>query len=214
MKKPDSIKAALFDLDGTLLDSMGMWEQAGEVYLREKGFHGTPEMFEALRTVTIEEAGAILRDHYHLEETPASIAAGINAVARRYYAADPQVKPGAAAFLARLKERGIRCCLCTATDRDLAELALSRCGLTPYFEAICTCTEVGAAKEKPDVFLRGAALLGAAAEETVVFEDSYHAILTARRAGFFVVAVRDPHAVHPEEIAHLADRVISSFDEL
>lgn len=210
----EAFSAALFDMDGTLLDSMAMWEKAGGIYLEQYGVTGDSREFEVLRNLTIDEAAALLRRQYHLELTAGEIAAGINGVMRRYYATGPRCKPGVVPYLKKLRERGVRLCVCTATDRDLAELALEKCGLAPYFEAICTCTEVGAAKEKPDVFFRGLELLGASVADTVVFEDSYHAVLTARRAGFRVVAIRDAHALHPNEIARLADRVVDSFDEL
>ena len=113
-----------------------------------------------------------------------------------------------------LKARGVRLALATATDRPLAEAALRRTGLLPYFSCLLTCSEVGAGKDRPDIYFAALAALSAKREETLVFEDAVHAIETAKAAGFAVAAVRDASMeAQAPRIRALADLYLDALSD-
>ena len=108
----------------------------------------------------------------------------------------------------------MRLALATATDRPLAEAALRRTGLLPYFSCLLTCSEVGAGKDRPDIYFAALAALSAKREETLVFEDAVHAIETAKAAGFAVAAVRDASmAAQAPRIRALADLYLDALND-
>ena len=208
------LKGAIFDLDGTLLDSMGVWDGAGEKYLARKGRIPAPGLREILRPMTMAETAEYFRKEYGVPGSIEDICGEINALIEDGYVNFLPMKEAAGEFLRKLKEHGVRMCVATATDRPLAEGALRRLGVEGFFRGILTCSETGCGKDRPDIFLKALALLGTAMEETVVFEDSLHAIKTAKAAGFKVAAVYDASADgNREEIRACADWYLGSFNE-
>ena len=117
--------------------------------------------------------------------------AEMNAVMDEHYRSDVPLKPGAAAYLAALKARGVKLCVATATPEPLAQACLKRLGVLEDLELLLSCDAVGAGKDRPDVFLEAARRLGAAPAETAVFEDATFALQTAKDAGFYTVGVWD-----------------------
>jgi HAD superfamily hydrolase (TIGR01509 family) len=151
---------------------------------------------------------------YGLALTPDDITAGINGMAEDFYLHRVALKDGAAEALRRLKSRGVKMCVATATDRYLVEAGLRRTGISEYFDRVFTCTETGAGKDKPDIFLEAIDFLGTDINETVVFEDALYAIRTAKAAGFPVAAFYDEAArTQQDEIKRLADWYFLSFAE-
>ena len=187
------IRGAIFDLDGVLLDSMGIWEDLGARYLRR--LHITPEsgLNEVLFPMSMEQGAAYLKAHYPLQQSEAEICGGIARMLKDYYAQEVPAKPGAAALLAFLAERGVFMAAATSSPRAHVTAALDRLGLLPYLKAVFTTGEVGGSKHEPAIYHLAAERLGTAPEETLVFEDSLYALKTARAAGYCTVGVFDAH---------------------
>lgn len=211
MQKPTG---AIFDMDGTLLDSMFYWQQAPCDCLREiYGKEPSPGLMEEIKAMTIAEGGEWIRQKYHLDATGEEVAAAVNAMVERFYRERVQAKPGAEDWLRQFQAAGIPLVIATSTDRALVSAALERTGLAPYFSAIFTCTEVGAGKGQPDVYEAALAQLGTLREQTWVIEDSLFAMETAKAAGFPVAGVYDASQdTLQKEIRALVDLYIPRFD--
>ena len=187
------LRGAILDVDGTLLDSMPMWDRLAAQYLRCQGVQPEADVNERIKDLTVEEAGRYFQRHYGLRKTVPEIQAGVVELVRPYYAAEAELKPGAREFLEFLHQRQVPLCLATVTDAVLVQSALARLGLSSYFVKLLTCKEAGS-KERPEIFLEARAALGTPLAATYVFEDSYYAMVTAKAAGFPVVAVYDTSA--------------------
>ena len=125
----------------------------------------------------------------------------------RFYTTVVTAKPGARELLSALRERGVRICLASATDRRYLNIALESCGLAEFFtpETIISCSDIGVGKERPDVFFAAQKVLGTPIGETAVFEDSALALETAKRAGFATVGVYDSHQTAQERLIDASD---------
>ena len=183
---------AVFDMDGTLVDSMVYWQRLGREYLMSQGVtEGMDEVLERIKPMTMAESSALFIETFGLPGTPESVMAEMNAVMDEHYRSDVPLKPGAAAYLAALKARGTKMCVATATPEPLAQACLKRLGVLEDLELLLSCDAVGAGKDRPDVFLEAARRLGSSPAETAVFEDATFALQTAKNAGFYTVGVWD-----------------------
>ena len=209
------IRAALFDLDGTLLDSMPMWRHLGERFLMERGITPRPGLGEALSELDYDEAAAYLLQEYVLPLSPEECRREIMELVRLSYRHKIPLKPGAAQLVKALHSRGLRLGVVTASLPELAGAALERVGLREYFSAVVTCEEYGIYKDNPEIFLLAARQLGALPAETLVVEDALYAARTAKQAGFVVWGIFD-EASRPqqEEMRRLCDRYAMDFREL
>lgn len=185
------IRGAIFDLDGVLLDSMGIWEDLGARYLRRLHITPEPGLSEVLFPMSMEQGAAYLKAHYPLQQSEAEICGGIAQMLKDYYVQEVPAKPGAAALLAFLAERGISMAAATSSPREHVIRALDRLGLLSYLRAIFTTGEVGASKHEPTIYHLAAESLGTVPAETLVFEDSLYALKTAKAAGYRTVGVFD-----------------------
>ena len=200
------IKAAIFDVDGTLLDSLGIWEEADEEYLSRRGITPEEGLGRILYPMTVEEASAYIREHYPVEQTIEEIAKGVLEIVREFYEQKAPLKPGAEALLRKLKAQDISMAVATTGERMLVEAAFERLGIREFFQGIYTCTETGAGKDRPKIYQLAAEALQARPEEVLVFEDALYAIRTAAKAGFVTVGVEDPYnAPDKEAIRETAD---------
>ena len=183
---------AIFDMDGTLVDSMVYWQRLGREYLTAQGVtEGMEEVLERIKPMTMAESSALFIETFGLPGTPESVMAEMNAVMDGHYRSDIPLKPGAADYLAALKAKGRKLCVATATPEPLARACLKRLEVLEDFEFLLSCDAVGSGKDRPDVFLEAAQRLGAAPAETAVFEDATFALQTAKNAGFYTVGVWD-----------------------
>ena len=207
------IKGAIFDLDGTLLDSMFIWDTIGEEYLRSLGKEPHEDLKETFMTLTLEEAAEYYREHYGVSLSVKEIVDGVNAMVEQTYRTKVTLKPGIAEYLAWLKENGVRMCVATVTDRYLVEETLERLGVRHYFSEIFTCAEVGFGKDKPVIYQKALEHLETEKRDTYVFEDMLFALNTAKTDGFPTVGVYDRHEVHQDELKELADYYIFDFTD-
>ena len=207
------IKGAIFDLDGTLLDSMFIWDTIGEEYLRSLGKEPHEDLKETFMTLTLEEAAVYYREHYGVTLSVKEIVDGVNAMVEQTYRTKVTLKPGIAEYLAWLKENGVRMCVATVTDRYLVEETLERLGVRHYFSEIFTCAEVGFGKDKPIIYQKALEHLGTEKRDTYVFEDMLFALNTAKTDGFPTVGIYDRHETHQDELKELSDYYVLDFTD-
>ena len=193
------LRGAIFDFDGTLFDSMYIWDLAGQRYLQTLGLRASDQLQEEIRTLSLYQAACHIRSSYHLSQSVEEIMDGINDTVEQGYRFDILPKPGVCDFLKTLRSRGVKLCIATATDRYLIDAALARCGMGHLFSGIFTCTEVGAGKDSPEIYRRALAHLGTERANTLIFEDAQHAAATAAQDGFSVCGVYD--ASEPQQEA-------------
>ena len=206
------IDAVIFDLDGTLLDSLSAWEHSGSNFLRTQGIVPPPGLDEELAKMSLLDGARLLKKRFHLPQPPEEILRLTLEPIRRHYYEDIQPKPGVLSLLQRLHAQGIKLCVATASDRELTEDALKRTGLLPYFDFILTCDEAGAGKRNPAVYQLARQKLGTPLERTLVVEDALYALQTARSAGFATAAISEPHAAKDQPaLKETADYYFLSF---
>ena len=207
------IKGAIFDLDGTLLDSMFIWDTIGEEYLRSLGKEPHEDLKATFMTLTLEEAAEYYREHYGVTLSVKEIVDGVNSMVEETYRTKVTLKPGISEYLAWLKENGVRMCVATVTDRYLVEETLERLGVRHYFSEIYTCAEVGFGKDKPVIYQKALEHLGTEKSDTYIFEDLPFALNTAKTDGFPTVGVYERHEAHQDELRGLADYYVLDFTD-
>lgn len=185
------VKGIIFDADGTLLNSMPIWENLGELYLKSMGIEAKQGLGEVLFTMSLLQAAQYLIQEYHLNLTEEEIIDGLNNEIEEYYAKKVPLKEGVRSFLEGFRELHIPMVIATTGDRRNLEAALKRLKIRNLFEGILTCTEMQTDKSKPDIYLAAALQMDCDPDEVIVFEDAYHAIVTAKKAGFITVGVYD-----------------------
>ncbi len=185
------IKAAIFDMDGTLLDSMPFWKSAPARFLKRHGIIAEPGIEKVTFNMTLDEASDYVRTMYHLPMTVPEISHETDLMAREYYNSEAALKEDVVCFLEILKKKGLKMAVGTVTDRVCVEAALTRLRIIDYFEGIVTASEAGRGKRFPDIFLNCARMLSSSPEETIVFEDSLTAVRTANEAGFITAGIFD-----------------------
>jgi len=206
---------AIFDMDGTLVDSMAFWQRLGREFLARRGVtEGAEPILERIKAMTMSESAALFVEELGVPGTPEAAAAEMNGIMEDHYRRDIPLKPGVAAYLDGLRRRGTRLCVASATAEPLMAACLERLGVADRFEFLLSCETVGAGKSRPDVYLACAERFGAAPGEIAVFEDAVYAARTARAAGFYTVAVRDPAGAGSwEQLTALADEAILDWEE-
>lgn len=207
------LKGAIFDLDGTILDSMFIWDTIGEDYLRSLGKEPKENLKETFKAFTLEQAAKYYRENYGVVLSVNEIVDGVNKMVERYYAETVKLKPDIEVFLEKLKAKGIKMCIATVTDKPLVETALNRLGIRNYFYEIFTCASVGHSKEEPHIYREAQKHLNTEKGETVVFEDALHALKTAKADGFVTVGVFDIHEENQEELKTIADYYIENYSD-
>lgn len=189
--------AALFDLDGTLTDSMYVWDRLPGELVRHFGGDPAPGLSHTLRSMSSPQAADYLIRTYHLSATPQQLMDTMEALADREYRERVPLKPGVRPLLERLRQLGVPCAVATASQVHQARQALERLGVWSFFSFALSATQYGP-KTRPDLYLEATRRLGASPERTLVLEDALHAAQTAARAGFPVVGVYDAFSAEDE----------------
>ena len=208
------ISGAIFDVDGTLLDSMPVWHNCGVRYLASLGIEAEPGLGDFLFTQTNETGAIYMVEHYGLDKPPEKVAEGMSRDMENYYFNAPEMKDGARELLDKFQEAGIPMTVATSTDRYLLEGAFSKLGISGYFQGIFSCGEYETTKGEPLIFDRAAEKMGTPPSETWVFEDGLYAIRTAVKAGYRTVAVYDEQSASDwDEMSMLADEHVKKLSE-
>lgn len=188
-----NIRGAIFDLDGTLTDSMYIWNEAPKTLVRRYGGDPPENLAREIKQMGRREASVYMKETFRLHCSVEDLMDGVNDLVTEEYRCRVPMKPGADQLLARLAARNIPCCIATASESSQAQAAMERLGLWKYFRFAISCIQYGG-KTGPDIYLEAAQRLGTDIGETVVFEDALHAAQTARKAGFPVCGVYDASA--------------------
>ncbi len=182
---------AIFDLDGTILDSMSIWNEAGYLFLKKLGIEGSRNLGKRMFSMTMQEGAAYLQKRYELSLSETEIIDGIDETVADFYRNQVKLKPGMEELLHYLKQSGWKLTVATSSDRRNIEPALKRLGIDRYFDQIFTCSEVGVGKENPKIYLDAATAMNTCPRRTWIFEDALHGIQTGNAIGFQTVGVYD-----------------------
>lgn len=185
------LKGAIFDLDGTLLDSLGIWEKIDIEFLGKRGIL-VPELYaDKVSAMTFHEAAAFTVAQFGLSHSPEELIHEWHEMALYHYANTVKLKSGAEAYLRELHSKGIKLSIATSLERSLSIPALENNGVLPLFDNICSVSDVSRGKSFPDIFLHASSGLGISASECIVFEDVHVAASSAQEAGCKVCGVYD-----------------------
>lgn len=200
----EKIKQVIFDMDGTLVDSLCfwgyLWSEIGRKYKNDASFLPVPEADAAVRTMLYDESMRYIHDLYFKEVDRQEFLDYTESFLPDFYKNVATIKPGARELIAYLKSKGIGVRLATATSRRYIQGALVAVGLEGEFDHIVSCSEIGFGKERPDVFFKAIEGLGVSVYESLVVEDSATALKSARDAGFNTVGVFDTYAPLPDKV--------------
>ena len=208
-------KCAIFDLDGTLLDSTDVWHQVDEEFFAERGLTLPDDYAKIISPMGFKGAADYTIEKFSLKETREQVMAQWHAMAQKKFAEQVNLKPYAKEYLEFLKNNGVRLCIATASHEDLFVPSLKNNGILHLFDSMTTVNEVKRVKGFPDIYLRAAEKNGFPVEDCAVFEDIYECIRGAKSGGFYTVGVYDEKSKDDEEkIRALSDEYIYSFSEL
>lgn len=206
---------AIFDLDGTLLDSMGIWAKIDERFLSKRGIALPEDYVEKVTPMSYPAAAAYTISRFSLPETAEDVIGDWIALSKEAYQSEIRLKPYAEQYLRQLKGRGMKLAVATAQTKELYRPALQNNGVLDLFDAFADLSEVTRGKGFPDIYLLAAQRLGLKPEECVVFEDISPGIRGAKAGGFSTCGVYDFYSEYEKEtIMREADCYIHSYREL
>ena len=213
-----NIKGAIFDMDGTLVDSLMLWdvlwEKFGVKFMNREGFRPCEEDDKIVRTKTLKDAMEHIHSVYNIGSNGEELLITATELMINFYSNDVELKKGVLQFLEYCYAKGIKMCIASATDMSLIKLAVEQLNIGKYFVDIISCAEIGKGKDEPDIYLKGMDSLATTKEETCVFEDSHIAIDTADKIGMKTVGIYDKYNYGQEEIKKIATTYIAEGETL
>ena len=206
-------KAVLFDLDGTLVDSMGIWKDIDVEYLGRFHIPMPDGLQEAIEGISMYETATYFKNHFHIKDSHEKMIADWNDMAYRKYTQVP-AKNGILRFLEYLEKKQIPCGLATSNSRTLTQVTLDSHRMSRFFKVVITGYEVIKGKPEPDVYLTAARRLQVPPEKCLVFEDLIAGIMAGKRAGMYVCAVEDDYSAKDREAKiRMADMYIKDYED-
>lgn len=215
MRLPDFIKGAVFDLDGTLLDSLRVWQDVDRRFFEKRGMPVPADFFDAILLLDLKDAAVYAKEHYGLPDPPEALVGEWLDMVRFEYAERVMLKPFAGEFVRKLHAEGYSLGVATSASADYFLPALERNGIAGCFTAFTESRETPYGKRSPDPYLLAAKKIGVPPAECAVFEDILQGVESAKRGGFYTVAVADPANSGAEKaLRETADLFLPSYSEL
>ena len=209
------IKGVIFDVDGTLFDSMGAWHDSGYNVLKSLGIDADKGIGDIFFSMTMDEVIDYMQENFPVNKSREFLRKGIHDQVEYAYRNEIELKPGVIRILDWIRDKNIPATIATSTDRFLIEIGLERLGIEKYFDGIYTATEVGKSKNHPDIFQLAMDKMGTKPEETWLFEDGLYSMITAKAYGMPVVGVYDKVSHDDQEaIREVADIYLEDLRNL
>lgn len=209
------ITTCIFDLDGTLIDSMWIWGSIDREYLGRYGISCPKDLEKAIEGMTFSETAVYFKERFSLQDTIEEIKADWEKMSIHKYRHEVPLKKGVLDFLRQLKKRGIKTGIATSNGRNIVDAVLDALHIKSFFDNVLTGCEVEKGKPHPEIYLKSADILGEKAENCLVFEDIPAGIIAGKTAGMTVYAVEDDFSLHmKEEKIRLSDRYIIDYTQL
>ena len=205
---------AIFDMDGTLLDSIPYWDRLVPQFLRECGVEAGDDVNGRMASLPLNECGVWLKEQFSLPQAPEEIVEVLYQRIGKYYREDILPRPGVKEWLKALQEKGVRMCVATASSAELGRPALARTGVLSCFDFMVDCGMVGAGKTSPAVYELAAEKFGTSVSGCVVAEDAAFALKTAKEAGFLTIGVYESSEPDQETVRRHSDWYVNNFKEL
>ncbi|MBE6884700.1 MAG: HAD family phosphatase [Ruminococcaceae bacterium] len=210
------ITGAIFDMDGTLVDSlMGwdiLWKKFGVQYKNDASFRPDDRTEKAIRTLPLKDAMLLVHETCEIGDSGEALLENANRVMAQFYREDVELKSGVKEFLEHCLTCGIKMCVASATAPELLEIVMEKFDMDRYFPKIFSCSEIGKGKEEPDIFVMAHEYLGTPKESTWIFEDSITALETAIKAGYHTVGIYDKYNFNPDKVAKVVAEYIGEGD--
>ncbi len=211
----EQIEAVIFDLDGTLVDSMGLWRDIDIEFLGERGIEFKDDLQEKIEGMSFTETAEFCKEYYNLSESVEELKSIWNHMARHKYRYEVQPKPGVLEFLDLLKSKGIKMGIATSNTRELIQAVNDAYHFDEYMSCIVTSCSVKKGKPAPDVYLEAARQLDVAPDACLVFEDIVKGIEAGKNAGMKVCAVEDVYsAAQREKKMEISDYYIETYEDM
>lgn len=209
------IKGYIFDMDGTLLDSLDAWHNIGNRYLETLGIQGDPDLDRRMAHMALNDGAQYINERFQLHKTNAEIIEGVRKIINHKYEYDIQLKVGVKEFLQKCQDQNYQMCVLTASDSALAKKAFQRLGILQYFQDVYACHELALTKQNPQSYIEVAKKMNLKPQECIIVEDALYALTTAKKAGFYIKAIYDQENEKDWlEITKIADEAYQSFHDM
>lgn len=206
---------AIFDIDGTILDTMGVWKEITLNFLLDKGIVPTEKEMDNYRDLSMEETMRYTKEQFNLPESVEELKVGFEKLSREKYINEVPAKPYVKEYMEKLKSEGVKIGVATSGYPELWQHALKRLGMLHLIDGFALTSETGVNKSHPDVYLLAAERIGVEPSRCMVFEDIVSGIIGAKKGGMMATAIYDDlNKAQTEEFKKLADRYILSWKEL
>ncbi|MBP7058845.1 MAG: HAD family phosphatase [Lachnospiraceae bacterium] len=210
-----NIDTVIFDMDGTLVDSMGIWEKIDRKFFAERNIPYQEDFQLQIAGKSIFETAEYFKKSLSLSEDENELAEIWNEMAIEEYKYNIPMKPGAISLLKFLKSKNVKLGLATSNSRRLVEACFEHNSLYDYIDVVVTADEVSHGKPEPDVYLKACELLNSNPEESLVFEDILQGIMAGKNAGMSVCCIKDDSSKHTvDKNKELSDYYINSFYDI
>ena len=207
------LKGAIFDFDGTIVDSMYIWDNISMDYLRSLGIEPRENLNEVFTNFSLEQAAKYYQDNYKVTLSVNEIISGVNEMIKEFYRTKVTLKKGIENYLLYLEGRETKICIATLTDREIVIETLERLGVMKHFSEVFDCNGYPNGKNTPELYNTALNQLGTQKDETYVFEDALYALKTAKKDGFPTVAVFDKYEPLQKELESISDIYISDYTD-